>query len=175
MWNRVFYTAKYIEMLRSFHFVRCAWYQSKDHASMGPYWQNRTQEATSRSCQYCGTQGGGHPNYSCIWTQRRQTWTACGTHHVILQGTVTLSVFFFFFMQRRKKDSFKIILKFVYIYRPSTVKIIFLGWEETHFQKFTDVCYHRGFEFQTKLVIWKSMHPLTDASHSSHTVLTVVN
>ena len=81
----------------------------------------------------------------------------------------------FFFMQRRKKDSFKIILKFVYIYRPSTVKIIFLGWEETHFQKFTDVCYHRGFEFQTKLVIWKSMHPLTDASHSSHTVLTVVN
>ena len=82
---------------------------------------------------------------------------------------------FFSFMQRRKKDSFKIILKFFYMYRPSTVKIIFLGWEETHFQKFTDVCYHRGFEFQMKLVIWKSMHPLTDASHSSHTVLTVVN
>ena len=103
MWNRVFYTAKYIEMLRSFHFVRCAWYQSKDHASMGPYWQNRTQEATSRSCQYCGTQGGGHPNYSCIWTQRRQTWTACGTHHVILQGTVTLSVFFFFLCREEKR------------------------------------------------------------------------
>ena len=99
-------------MLRSFHFVRCAWYQSKDHASMGSYWQNRTQEATSRSCQYCGTQGGGHPDYSCIRTQRRQTWTACGTHHVILQGTLTLTVclFVFFFMQRRKKDSFRSFL-----------------------------------------------------------------
>lgn len=102
IWNRVFNTTK-SEMLRSFHFVRCAWYQSKDHASMGPYWQNRTQEATSRSCQYCGTQGGGHPDYSCIWTQRRQTWTACGTHHVILQGTLTLIICFCFFMQGRKK------------------------------------------------------------------------
>ena len=104
IWNRAFNTAKYIiEMLRSFHFVRCAWYQSKDHASMGPYWQNRTQEATSRSCQYCGTQGGGHPDYSCIWTQRRQTWTACGTHHVILQGTLTLIICFFFLCREGKK------------------------------------------------------------------------
>lgn len=134
-------------MLRSFHFVRCAWYQSKDHASMGSYWQNRTQEATSRSCQYCGTQRGGHPDYSCIRTQRRQTWTACGTHHVILQGTLALT--FFFFMQRRKKDSFQIILKFIYMYRPSTVKIIFLGWEETHFH-FLCVIIEATLEFQTK-------------------------
>ena len=161
-------------MLRSFRFVRCAWYQSKDHASMGPYWQNRTQEATSRSCQYCGTQGGGHPDYSCIWTQRRQTWTACGTHHVILQGTLTLSVFFFLCREEKRIVLRSFLNSFTSIVHP-LLKLFSLVERKHIFQKITDVCYHRGFEFQTKLVIWKSMHPLTDASHSSHTVLTVVN
>ena len=158
-------------MLRSFHFVRCAWYQSKDHASMGPYWQNRTQEATSRSCQYCGTQGGGHPDYSCIWTQRRQTWTACGTHHVILQGTLTLTVFLLFFLCRgEKRIVFRSFLNsFTCVVHPLLKLFSLTGWEETHFHCLC-VIIEVTLEFQMKLVIWKSMHPLTDASCSSHSM-----
>ena len=80
-------------------------------------------------------------------------------------------VFVFLCREGKKKDSFKIVLKFVYMYRPSTLKIVFLGWEETHFQKLTDsVIIEVTPEYQTKLVIWKSMHPLTDASCSSHSM-----
>ena len=73
---------------------------------------------------------------------------------MILQGTLTLTVcLFVFFMQRRKKDSFRSFLNSLTCIVHPLLKLFSLVERKHIFQKFTDVCYHRGFEFQTKLVI----------------------